>query len=146
MDYYLFSSKKGLSFDISQRVVYEHTPIVCENNTISQLKSYSHFVGQVDELCDGELFRASRQERSMICEERRLCWQQLSEGNAQHLPPLAKDRLHHTAEQLLITAKVSHRVTCHANHGTLHLGGRIEYVGLYGKQIIHVIPCLDEDG
>ena len=27
-----FSSKKGLSFDINQAVVYEHTLIVCENN------------------------------------------------------------------------------------------------------------------
>jgi hypothetical protein len=33
MNHHPFSSKKGLSFDINQGSVCEHTPIVCENNT-----------------------------------------------------------------------------------------------------------------
>ena len=81
----------------------------------------------------------------MFFEERRLCRQQLLEGDSQHLAALAEDRLDDTLEQLFITAQVGHFVARHADDGTLHLWRRIEDAGLDGKEILHIVPRLDED-
>ena len=68
----------------------------------------------------------------------------LTEGDAQHLATLVKDRFHHTTEKALVTTKVSHLITCHANDGTLNLGRRIEHAWLDGEEILHIVPGLNQ--
>ena len=68
----------------------------------------------------------------------------LSQGDTQHLPALVEHRLYHTTEELFIAAKVSHLITGHTDHGTLYLRRWLEHTWLYGKEILHMIPSLNQ--
>ena len=69
----------------------------------------------------------------------------MAEGDAQHLTTLAEDCLHNTTEEGFVTAQIGHLISRHADDGTLYLGRRIEDRGLDGKEILHMIPRLNED-
>ena len=43
---------------------------------------------------------------------------------------------------MLVTPQLLHLVARHTDHGTHHLGRRIEHGGLDGKQVFHMVPCL----
>ena len=68
----------------------------------------------------------------------------LAQRDAQHLTTLVENRLHYPLEELFIAVKMVYLVTCHADNGTLHLGGRIEDRRLHSKEILYVVPGLNQ--
>ncbi len=68
----------------------------------------------------------------------------LLEAYTEHLAALVEHGLHQSLEEFLITTQVGHLVTGHADDGTLHLWRWIEHALIYGEEILHIIPCLDE--
>ena len=68
----------------------------------------------------------------------------LSKRDTQHLTTLIEDGLHHPTEKSFVATKVRHFVARHADHGTLHLGRRIEHTWLDGKEIFDIIPSLNQ--
>ena len=70
----------------------------------------------------------------------------LTEGDAEHLTALVEDGFHHTTEETLVAAQVCHLITRHADDGTLYLGRGIEYARLDGKEVLHIVPGLNQYG
>jgi len=107
----------------------------------------SHFVGEFHKFWDGKLLRTTR--HHLVFEERwrngMVSIEDLTEGDAEHLTALVEDGLHHTTEETFVTAKVSHLITRHADDGTLYLGRGIEYAGLDCKEVLHIVPGLNQD-
>ena len=68
----------------------------------------------------------------------------LTERNTQHLATLVESGFYYATEQLFVATQIGYLVTRHADNGTLHLGRRIEYAWLYGKEILHIIPSLNK--
>ena len=108
---------------------------------------FGHFVGECHKLRYRQLLGPFRHDVAL--EERRLglaSGEHLLEAHAQHLPPLVEDRLHEAAEQCPVASEVRGLVACHPDDGTLDLWRRVEDVLVDSEEILHVVPCLDEDG
>ena len=68
----------------------------------------------------------------------------LAQRHTQHLTTLVEYRLHHPLEQLFVTTQMLHIITRHPYDGAHHLGRWIKHGGLNGKQILYVIPRLNQ--
>ena len=69
----------------------------------------------------------------------------LTEGDAEHLSTLVEGGLDDAFEEFLIAAQVCHIVASHTDDGTLYLGWGIEDIWLNGKEILHIVPRLNQD-
>ena len=103
-------------------------------------------VREVDELGDGELFGTEGKERRVKSEEWRVRREELTEGDAEHLAALVEGGLDDALEEYFVAAEVSYGIAGHADDGTLYLGRRIEYAGLDGKEVLDVVPGLNQYG
>ena len=53
--------------------------------------------------------------------------------------------LDHGLEQGLVASQIGTAVACHADHGTLDLGRRIEYIFMDREEVFDVVPGLEQD-
>lgn len=68
----------------------------------------------------------------------------LSKRDPQHLTTLIEGGLYNTLEELFVASEVCNLIPGHTDNGTLYLWRRIKHRRLDGKEILYVIPCLNE--
>ena len=116
-----------------------------ENRAVCVLsKLYSvriHPPCQFDEIGDRKLLGTLREEGmfrpSEIAESR-------PQGVAQHLAALAERGLDHADEQPFVAVEPVHSVAAQTHDGALDFGRRIEHRFIDRKQVLYVIPCLQQ--
>ena len=103
-----------------------------------------HDVRKLYELLHGELLRALRHDVLGVELGRSRTTKYLAQAHAQHLTALVEHGLHYALEQTLVATEVGHSIARHAYHRTLHLWRRIEHRLVDSKEILYVVPSLDE--
>ena len=89
------------------------------------------------ESCSGRLLKIGSALSDSFLQNRRY-------GVAERLAALVECRLDNLLEQLLVASQLLGFVAGHADDGALHLGRRIEHMFVYGEQVFHAVPGLNQ--